>query len=416
MSYASNKYEPEEFNPALSRLVTPGTNRRQPVYRWYVYPHSFTRELVQHILDELELKPGSIVLDPCVGAGSTILSCKEKGISAIGYDILPLSVLITNVKARNYNTKVLRRAWNFLLSVEWHRKANEKHTDVSFLLKAFDSQVLERIFQIRNSIYNVSNSKYRQLFLLGLIAIIGEVSKTAKGGGWLRLKPDKTSNPEDVDTLFIAQVEKMISDLEMSPITVPNPGIWRAYKGDVRSLPNGRSFRAVITSPPYLNRHDYTRIFLLELAIPFLMKERCLKSLRYRTLRSHIEAKRQFDNNDGYSQPSKLVGLLKELQGVSLNNERLPTMIAGYFEDMYLMLRELYRLTEPGGKVVFVLGNVRFGGVMIPVDEITAEIGEQVGFRWYHTTIARYRGNSAQQMREFSREPSRECLLYWSKP
>ncbi|GAJ01297.1 unnamed protein product, partial [marine sediment metagenome] len=211
--------------------------------------------------------------------------------------------------------------------------------------------ILERIYQIRDAVYAVKNLKHRQLFLLGLVAMVGEVSKTTKGGGWLRLSPDKAYNIQDVDSIFMAEVEKMIRDLEVSPIRAPHPGTWKAFKADSRSLPGNETFSAVITSPPYLNRHDYTRIFLLELAIPFLMTEIALKRLRYTTLRSHVEAKRQF-NNGNYSQPRKLVDVLKELQNRPLNNERLPTMIAGYFEDMYLMLRELYRLTEPGGKVV----------------------------------------------------------------
>jgi tRNA G10 N-methylase Trm11 len=415
MSYIGNKYELAEFNPALGRLVTPGTNRKQPVYRWYVYPHSFARELVQHVLDELELKPGSIVLDPCVGAGSTVLSCKERGVSAIGYDILPLSVLITNVKARDYHVRRLRETWESFLLTGWNTKSNGRRSNVLFLRKAFNSMILGRIYQIREAIRTVNNLKYRQLFLLGLAATVGEVSKTAKGGGWLRLMPDKACNVQDVDSIFMGKVEKMIEDLEMSPIRAQHPGIWRAYKADARLLPDNETFSAVITSPPYLNRHDYTRIFLLELAIPFLMTEPGLKRLRYKTLRSHIEAKRQFDNGN-YSQPSRLVDVLRELQDRPLNNATLPDMIAGYFEDMYLMLHELHRVTNPGGRIVFVLGNVRFGGVTIPVDEITAEIGEQAGFQWENTTIARYRGNSAQQMGIFSREPSRESLIYWCKP
>lgn len=415
MSSTIDGYEPRQSDTVLSRMVTPRANRSRPIYRWFVYPHSFTGDLVQHILNELELKPGSLVLDPCVGAGSTVLSCKERGISAIGYDILPLSVLITNVKVRNYRVGKLRKTWESFISTGWNTKSNGRHSKVLFLRKAFDDIVLERIYQIRDAIYTVENPKYRQFFLLGLVATVGDVSKTAKGGGWLRLMLDKKYNVQDVDSIFTVKVEKMIEDLEISPIRAPHSGIWGAFRADARSLLGNETFSATITSPPYLNRHDYTRIFLLELAIPFLMTERALKRLRYTTLRSHVEAKRQFNNGD-YSQPRKLVDVLTKLQDRPLNNERLPTMIEGYFEDMYLMLHELHRRTKPGGKVVFVLGNVRFGGVMIPVDEITAEIGEQVGFRWENTTIARYRGNSAQQMGAFSREPSRECLIYWSKP
>ena len=45
---------------------------------------------------------------------------------------------------------------------------------------------------------------------------------------------------------------------------------------------------------------------------------------------------------------------------------------------------------------MFVLGNVRFAGISIPVDEIMAELGEQIGLTWLKTVVARLRGNSAQ--------------------
>jgi len=45
------------------------------------------------------------------------------------------------------------------------------------------------------------------------------------------------------------------------------------------------------------------------------------------------------------------------------------------------------------------------------VDELTAEIGEQAGLRCDKIIAARYRGNSAQQMRDHGRKPSRESIV-----
>ena len=108
MLQSNNIYEPTEVNTALGRMVTARANRDQPIYRWFVYPHSFTREFVYWAIEEIKLGKDSVVMDPFLGAGTTILSCKELGIPAIGFDLLPLSVLISNVKVSNYRVQKLR--------------------------------------------------------------------------------------------------------------------------------------------------------------------------------------------------------------------------------------------------------------------------------------------------------------------
>jgi hypothetical protein len=86
-------------------------------------------------------------------------------------------------------------------------------------------------------------------------------------------------------------------------------------------------------------------------------------------------------------------------------------MLEGYFRDMYLCLREAKRVCRRGARVGLVVGNARYGGDSIPVDELTGELGEQAGLEFEKLIAARYRGNSAQQMGRFGRRPSRESVV-----
>lgn len=414
MFYTNKRYKSEEFNPALSKMVTARANQNQPIYRWFVYPHSFTREFVYWAINEIELKKEAIILDPFVGAGTTLLACKELGVSARGYDILPLSVLISNVKVSNYRSQTLKNLLASLKRNGWSNKPINNVPDIPVLLKAFDLDVLERVSKIRHHLKQIGNKKYSNFFLVGLLSIVDRLSKTEKGGGWLRFRPGKVVSSEEVDSLFMSTTEAMLSDIEQSPKLRLAKGNWQAYLADARNLPGTEEFDAVISSPPYLNRHDYTRIFSLELSLAFLRNHQELKDLRYRSLRSHVEAKKTY-TTDSYRIPSRLAVVLDELQEAPLNNNMIPNMIAGYFEDLFCTLKGLYPRVKKNGHVVFVLGNVRFGGVIIPVDEIVAEIGEQVGFKWQKSVIARLRGNSAQQMGRFGRELSRESVIIWKK-
>ena len=90
-------------------------------------------------------------------------------------------------------------------------------------------------------------------------------------------------------------------------------------------------------------------------------------------------------------------------------------MLEGYFEDMHLVLKEIKRLLIPHGKVAFVIGDVRYGGIMIPVGNILINIGNNIGLEFKAKITARMRGNSPQQMKKYGREPMEENILIWEK-
>jgi hypothetical protein len=127
-----------------------------------------------------------------------------------------------------------------------------------------------------------------------------------------------------------------------------------------------------------------------------------------------VEARKKYEATD-YNKPSILCNLIAEVKENGTNNPQVINMLEGYFEDMYLSLSEIHRSLKPKGKVCFVISNVRYAGVNIVVDEILSEIGAQVGLTPIEIWAVRYRGNSSQQMRDYSRIPSRESIVIWHK-
>jgi tRNA G10 N-methylase Trm11 len=395
------------------KYVTAELTRQCPVYDWYTFPHSFSKEIVHEVLDEFEADQSSVVFDPFTGAGTTLLACRDKGIPAFGIDQLPLAVFITNVKLRDYDTEELQFVLDSFVPL-----VSNQHCfgSVPTVDKAFSQNVRVRIAAIYGWIQTLPDQQ-SDFFLLALLYILESISKTAKSGGWLRYV-DKEIDTQTVDRLFTARSQKMIDDIE-SMILPYGSELWYAELDDARykSEKNG-VVDYVISSPPYLNRHDYTRIFTLEMALHFVETNQDLISIRHKALRSHVEAKPQERFvPDSYCPTERLIGLIEDIRSRSKKHDkgRIPSMIKGYFEDVYLTLDSLYNRIVRDGKVAFVLGNVRYAGVMVPVDVIVAEIGEQVGFRVEKIVIARYTGNSAQQMGEFGREPARESIIIWQK-
>ena len=99
-----------------------------------------------------------------------------------------------------------------------------------------------------------------------------------------------------------------------------------------------------------------------------------------------------------------------------INNNGVLRMVDGYFTELTFIYAELYRLCRKGAKVAFVNDNVRYGGEVIPVDFISTELAEQIGFKPIKIiTLRQQKGNSSQQMKKFGRVALRKSITIWGK-
>jgi hypothetical protein len=63
-----------------------------------------------------------------------------------------------------------------------------------------------------------------------------------------------------------------------------------------------------------------------------------------------------------------------------------------------------------------VVGNTRWGGVVVPVDHLLMLIAEEKGFIPEKIIVTRLKGNSPQQMKQFGRIAVRESIVIFRKP
>jgi len=393
-----------------SKFVSPLSDKNAVPFNWYAFKHRFGSGLVSEIFDLLSLPKGSTVFDPFCGGGTTLIKAKLDGYNAIGLDISPFSVFLINSLSKTYNTGRLKKAFK---TISHRVNPNVDIPDVAILHKSFSELTLKYIYSLKNSINSLSSPE-KDFFLFSLLRILDSVSKAKKSGGFLRITNQRKVPPEVVKTMFVKSSEKLMEDVKTFKYT---DSFVTARIGDAREYPyeiKNKKYDAIITSPPYPNRHDYTRIYELELLVGFIKNNQSLKHLRYETLRSHVEAKEKYKAVD-YIRPVPLEKKIKELDKRELNNTKVVSTIDGYFEDMYLSLKEMSYVLKPGKYIGLVVSNVRFGGVMIPVDELLVEIGKQVGLKAEGIYVLRYRGNSSQQMLRFKRKPARESLVVWEK-
>ncbi|MBM4030576.1 MAG: site-specific DNA-methyltransferase [Planctomycetes bacterium] len=398
----------------LRRLVTYVPNKELPVYNWFKYKEGFSRELVFRLLDRLGVGRSDVVLDPFAGCGTTLLACKEYGRTAVGLDILPIAVYVANIKLQDWpNLDVLVRAVDDLLSRPV-RPPRSRFPELKIIDLAYDPRTRDDILFFKEEIDTFAEP-VRGFLTLGLLSILEGVSRTSKDGQFLRLV--ERSIPAVRDALR-EQLMTMIVDIsrQRRVLFKGHPGKATMLEGDAREMCLPRKYvgriAAAITSPPYLNRYDYSRTYALELCLLCVRDPDDMRQIRHSLLRSHIEA-REHQGKD--VRLPALDEILSALGRRNLNNDRIPIMIRGYFEDMNLVIRSLAAYLRPGGRVALVVANAQFAGEHVPTDLMLSELAAQHGLATEEIWVTRYKGNSSQQMAQFGRRPVRESIVLLSK-
>ena len=70
------------------KIVSFQANKMRPMYRLYKYKEAFSADLIEYLVSRYAVK--SPVLDCFAGAGTTLFSCADLGLSADGVEILPV--------------------------------------------------------------------------------------------------------------------------------------------------------------------------------------------------------------------------------------------------------------------------------------------------------------------------------------
>jgi hypothetical protein len=128
----------------------------------------------------------------------------------------------------------------------------------------------------------------------------------------------------------------------------------------------------------------------------FVASNKQLMRIRLKTVRSHLQA--------NWTAPVKAnfgtlyAKVLKEILAREdrLWSVRIPQMIQAYFEDMEKLLAALTVRAKSGALLKIAVATSAYGGIVIPVDFILAEIAEQSGWELQDVQVVRRLRSSAQ--------------------
>lgn len=402
----------------LASLVSYVGNKEIPILRLYRYKEAFAFRFVEEFIARLGLGEKDHLFDPFCGMGTTLFAASQKGIPSIGIDRLPVAVFVAQTLPLFYTLQPgqVKETFEKLRDRVGEAPPAPVALDVAIMNVAFPPDTLLMLRKWKTVIDELA-PPLKDIFLLLFFSILEPCSFTSKDGQFLRLvRNKKTASPDEVLLRKVNEAERDIQLIkEFKWDRALQPVVYLRDARDLSDIPFERQPTAIITSPPYANRYDYTRTYSLELCFHFVRNFAELKAIRFGILRSHIEAKVEAHEQPSHPAVREVVDILRE-KGKVLNNPRIPDMITGYFVDMEKVIREWARVLAPGARVAMVVDNVRFEGELLPVDLVLSEMAEEAGFQVEQIIVARYKGNSSQQMGKHGRVPVRESIVIWSKP
>ena len=434
-------------NEALSRqLVSFQTSKARAISRWFKFKEAFSDALVEYLFASGNVVDGP-VLDPFAGSGTTLFASAMLGFNSEGIELLPIGqeiIAARQLLQGEYTVECLKAIQRWRDTRPWETTEPDKTLHEVKITRGAYPPATKRAIELYVSALKQEPLPCQKVLRFALLCILESVSFTRKDGQYLRWDaragrkvgkiPFNKGPISDFRAAIISKFDEILSDTQQYPLLtqqVQPPGLIHVHPGSCLEIMPSLSpnqYSAVMTSPPYCNRYDYTRTYALELALLGATETRFIE-LRQNMLSCTVEnkAKNLVAINPGWQRAIDVVDntellqrviayLEEEKQNGSLNNDGIPRMVKGYFYEMACVISECARVLRPGAPMFMVNDNVRYQGASISVDLILSHFANHLGFDITKIYILpQGKGNSSQQMGAHGRNQLRKSVYFWRK-
>jgi DNA modification methylase len=377
-------------------LVNFSQNRSLPIHSWFDYKQGYSPELIQKLVEDLSVPKDGIILDPFNGVGTTLLAADSIGIESFGFDVNPVAVLASEVKNRKYSKKDLTLIKDLLEGFSRRKPKGISAPKYKSLPRIYKDEELKDLLVIRAFVDAQAIDWVRRFLLLAFVSIVEPVSNRIKDGNGIKIAKNKKP-VEDIFGLYNSKVMSMISDLNV----VQPSGLGKTIFGSIlddQAFEKIRDLRfdAAIYSPPYANCFDYLEVYKMEMWMGgFVSEYSDFAQYRNASVRSHVNS--SFSKFIAHEDLD--VNLVTSaLTGVILWNKNIPSMVAGYFDDMTGVLTRTFEVLKVGGASAIVVANSSYQGIIVPTDLLLAKIAKEIGFTVESINKARAIRGSSQHM------------------
>ena len=354
-------------------MITIDQNQIKPIHP---FAARMAPEIAFNALDGL--LRNATILDPMAGSGTVLKTISSLGYQGIGFDIDPLSVLMTRAWTMTINEKgFLRKVRNIIIrskslnpiSIQLPWIDNDANT-TDFISFWFAKNQIEDLRRL-SFFLNQDQSKYTSLLKVMFSKLIIAKNRGASlAADVSHSRPHRVREENDFDVFY--EYEKACIRIVKTMNTNPSLGKIKVLLGDARKLKlQDESIDSIITSPPYLNAIDYMRGHKLSLVwLGYKIDE--LSFIRG----ASVGAEKAPNENADLSMAKKFTAGIDKLGNLP---KRKINMIYRYSLDMNDIIRESKRVLKKGHKATFVIGNTFQNRVFIKNTSIVSAVADFYG-------------------------------------
>ena len=381
------------------------------------YRGKYFPQLVRSLLNISESEEGATVFDPMIGSGTTAVEAILLGNNVIGFDLNPLSVLISNTKCRvlSLTPDELAKHYEELDAEIEHLVESAADGETPWLERLppenqiylgrwFSERKLAELDALMVRIQAVKNKALRSFFALCLSDTLRKVSWQKDDDLRARRQVMPESETDTAELFRRSLRSKTGALLSFLYQRGDRPvGKFDVSVGDARdsrkllSRMRGK-IDVVITSPPYATALPYLDTDRLSLYFLGL-----LSRPEHRRLDLDMVGNREITNGqrnqlwEDYVDsegllPDPIHDLIDEIDElnreaeVGFRRKNLAALLSKYFLDMRSVMQGIYGILEAGRPAFLVVGNnhTRAGDskklIAINTHELLGVLGESVGF------------------------------------
>ena len=405
-------------------LSTALDSRTEPRHRWYWVKEGFSPSLVRTAIETEQCSSSDLVVDPFCGSGTVPLEAARCQVRSAGAEVNPFLAFAAHTKTLTPRVGSIK---------QWHSIAQDaifcEALSPLIGFSTFGNSSRKRgLFNLEllnghhSAVQSLSSAPemIASVLRLCMLRAMLDCANFVRDGKALRYNETRIQRRFGCDELansFSSYVSDAIYDIEHDQPLVHIPTI--DLTDSRKLLPvSFKGFKVCVMSPPYLNSFDYTDVYRPELFLGgFIESASELRELRYHTVRSHVQALWSPPVEvDFGTEFSECLDAIKSNRD-QLWNQRIPTMIQAYFEDLRMVLRNLRLMAGVNASVWMVVSTSAYAGVEVPVDRILSNVGIQVGWRLREVHVLRHLRSSGQQLSKLSGRaqnammPLRESLI-----
>ena len=373
----------------------------------YMHPYKgkFHPKMVRALLNYVFPRPAGKVMDNFAGCGTLLVEATWMGLDSTGIEINPLSALMCSVKCDSLNIPAdelkkgidsyLQDLHSNLLSYEtqssgsallvppnYDKEAVEKRknslpTKVTSLFS--ESRTADDVIVAHELAKKVKDERIRDFLLLALSGATSDLARRRKGRFFNALE----------DRLKNLYLRIYIFD-KLNEVMKIKLGKSMTYAADTRDMKmvETESIDAIVNSPPYSTaldyiKNDYPQLTLLELTDIPQLETYMIGNPRLKVYSQSLLDEIRNNNPDYTNLPQNAKDTISTLVRHGRTKEAMRTY--KFFKDMYLALKEIYRVLKRGSKCVIIIGNNHYkldgNYAVVKNDEVLKEMALTLGFK-----------------------------------